>query len=350
MLKSLDILIGFSVIMLAVSMSVTLILQWVLSLFGTRGQKLLQGVVVLLRHIDPDVLTVEWSTELAGKILTHPMLATDKGKMAEVVQREDLIKTILSIAATAAKAKSSVVAAGAEGGGVVVPIAPAKPRTAEEALVTALSNAGIPDPGKALDAIRMASMRMEAAKPELATHVREAIAVIENAGSQFVARLNGAFDQTMERVSRNFAHHSRLWAIGVSLLLAFVLQLDSFRLLNRLAMDDSLRASLVAQAAGVQPPPAQGTPDRGALEASTTQNVQKLRSLATDTLITWPSGWNDWKREMAESSIFGLLLTAGLLSMGAPFWFNVLGNLLKLRPALASTEDAQRAERQSNQS
>jgi len=350
MLKSLDILIGFSVIMLAVSMSVTLIIQWVLSLLGTRGQKLLEGVIVLLRHIDPDVLTVEWSTELAEKILMHPMLATEKGKMAEVVQREDLIKTILLIASSAAKAKTSAVAAGADGGGVVVPIAPPKPASAEEALVLALSNAGIPDAGKALDAVRMASMRMEAEKPELATHVRESIAVIENAGSQFVARLNGAFDQTMERVSRNFAHNSRWWALGISVLLAFVLQLDSFRLLNRLAMDDALRASLVAQAAGIQAPPAQGTPDRAALDDATKQNVARLKTLATDTLITWPSGWNDWKRGLGESSIFGLLLTAALLSMGAPFWFNVLGDLLKLRPALASVEDAQRAERQTAQS
>ena len=52
---------------------------------------------------------------------------------------------------------------------------------------------------------------------------------------------------------------------------------------------------------------------------------------------------------MARSSIFGLLLTAALLSLGAPFWFNVLGDLLKLRPMLASKEDAQRNERETTQ-
>lgn len=38
-----------------------------------------------------------------------------------------------------------------------------------------------------------------------------------------------------------------------------------------------------------------------------------------------------------------------LLSFGAPFWFTVLGDLLKLRPALASKDDAQRVQRETTQ-
>jgi len=36
------------------------------------------------------------------------------------------------------------------------------------------------------------------------------------------------------------------------------------------------------------------------------------------------------------SHLFGLLLTAGLLTLGAPFWFNLLKNLTSLRPAVAN--------------
>jgi hypothetical protein len=345
MLKSIDILIGFSVIMLAVSMSVTLIIQWILNLSGMRGKKLLVGVMHLLRQIDPALLTPEYAAELAETILKHPMLASGPGKMAEVVQREDLIKTILAVAAAAVTAKPAAAGAGTAVT-TTTPAAPARtPTDAEQALITALSNAGIPNPGSTLDSIRMASMKMEAARPELATHVREAIAVIQQAESQFVARLNSGFDQTMERVSHSFANHSRLWAIGISVFLAFLLQLDSFRLLNRLAMDDNLRNSLVQQAEGAAPV----SPNQPPLDAATQENLKQLRELATDTLITWPSGWKSWNQEMGRSSIFGLLLTAGLLSLGAPFWFNVLGDLLKLRPMLASKEDAQRKDRETTQ-
>jgi len=34
--------------------------------------------------------------------------------------------------------------------------------------------------------------------------------------------------------------------------------------------------------------------------------------------------------------LFGVLLTAGLLTLGAPFWFNLLKNLTSLRPAVAT--------------
>ncbi len=287
MLKSIDILIGFSVIMLAVSMSVTLIIQWILNLSGMRGKKLLVGVIHLLRQIDPALLTPERAAELAETILKHPMLAAAPGKMAEVVQREDLIKTILAVAAAAVTAKPAAAGAGGASTTTTVPAPSRTPSDAEQALITALANAGIPNPGATLDSIRMASMKMEAARPELATHVRETLAVIQQAESQFVARLNGAFDQTMERVSHSFANHSRLWAIGISVFLAFLLQLDSFRLLNRLAMDDNLRNSLVQQAEGAAPvpQPAASTPPPRRI-------CKQLRELATDTLITWPSGWD----------------------------------------------------------
>jgi hypothetical protein len=36
------------------------------------------------------------------------------------------------------------------------------------------------------------------------------------------------------------------------------------------------------------------------------------------------------------SHLFGVLLTAGLLTLGAPFWFNLLKNLTSLRPAVAN--------------
>ena len=41
-----------------------------------------------------------------------------------------------------------------------------------------------------------------------------------------------------------------------------------------------------------------------------------------------------------------MLVTALLLSLGAPFWYSVLAQLLQLRSVLAFKEDKQRSERQ----
>ena len=52
-----------------------------------------------------------------------------------------------------------------------------------------------------------------------------------------------------------------------------------------------------------------------------------------------PSGWlgNVWA-PLAHylAHLVGVLMTAGLLTLGAPFWFNLLKNLTSLRPALAA--------------
>ena len=49
-------------------------------------------------------------------------------------------------------------------------------------------------------------------------------------------------------------------------------------------------------------------------------------------------GWPRFQRQIGHtfSHLLGILATAGLLALGAPFWFNLLKNLTSLRPALAT--------------
>jgi hypothetical protein len=355
MLQSLDVLIGVCVVMLMVSMSVTLITEWFLTLLGMRGKKLLEGVTALLGQIDPS-LKEKWADAIAKEILTHPMAARTGAKYAEVIQREELIKIVLEIGAAArAQAPAAMAAAAGAGaaGGNAAPPPPPPPTTAGEALAQALQRAGIPDPGATLDAVRMLSMRLEAARPDMATHVREATALIAEAHSQFVANVNGWFDQTMDRVSHSYTNHSRYWTAGISLFLAFFLQLDAFQLVNRLSVDDDLRTSLVQQAQAQLSQPAPNPPapqnDMEKLKQYTDKNVAELRVLASDELLSLPDSPAEWWAGWAETSFFGVLIAGLLVSLGAPFWFKALGNLLKLRSSLAIKEDQQRAQRQTAQ-
>jgi hypothetical protein len=51
------------------------------------------------------------------------------------------------------------------------------------------------------------------------------------------------------------------------------------------------------------------------------------------------SYWTRWiPRSVVHTLVhlLGILATAGLLALGAPFWFNLLKNLMSLRPAVAS--------------
>lgn len=52
-------------------------------------------------------------------------------------------------------------------------------------------------------------------------------------------------------------------------------------------------------------------------------------------LRRWEEPDKSWM-ELFWRHLFGVALTAGLLTLGAPFWFNMLKNLMNLRPAVAS--------------
>lgn len=74
MLKSLDILIGLIVILLALSMAVTLVTQVISTAVNRRGRDRRRGLVDLLQELDP-VLTLEHSEKIATEILTHPLVS-----------------------------------------------------------------------------------------------------------------------------------------------------------------------------------------------------------------------------------------------------------------------------------
>lgn len=53
-------------------------------------------------------------------------------------------------------------------------------------------------------------------------------------------------------------------------------------------------------------------------------------------------GWTTFLWPDSKRSFFGILLTAGLLGLGAPFWYNALKTLTNLRPMVATRQDQQK--------
>lgn len=307
MLKSLDVLIGFALVMLLASLAVTLLTQAMAAMLRLRGKHLLRGVASLVKQIDP-ALDAHAGT-ISTAVLTHPLVAQFNGKPGVVIQREELTRILLELAAGRAGSL--------------------EPR-ARAALMAGLQRAGIPDPAAALERIQMLALKLEAEQPALADHVRHTIAIVQGASSDYVARVNAWFDVTMDRVGQAFTFYTRRITIAASLLVAVGLQLDALDLLKRLSNDDKLREAFVAQARE-----AAARPD---LPAPTYAELQQ--QLGQTGYAILPNGWNwDWNRAP------GLLLSAMLLSLGAPFWYGALKNLVRLRPLLASKEEVQRQER-----
>jgi hypothetical protein len=306
MLKSIDILIGLTVVMLVASMAVTVFTQFINGILNRRGRELHSGLADLVRQIDPNIRLAA-AEEISRAVLTHP-LVRGIGGMGSVIHREEFTKILVELAAGESTAQLEASAA--------------------QALKDALARNGITDPAATLRNVRNEALELEKSHPGLANNVRWSRAFLKHASSAALAKVNGWFDQTMDRVSERFTFHTRVVTFIGAVLVAGIIQLDTVSLINRLAMDDALRASLVASAQSVQ----------------RDQDYRQL--LETRGVLLLPHSVGSWLDGWGRINPFGVVISAMLLSLGAPFWYSALGRLLALRSVLAEKDDNQRKQRQ----
>ena len=353
MLKSIDVLIGLSVVMLVGSFAVTLLTQILTSLANTRGRHLYRGLVDILQHIDPS-FERKIAQEISRNVLQNPMLSEVSRRFASVVSREELTTLLLDFAAGTNIRKLT--------------------DPALAALRKALEKNGITNPDKTLSNIRDLAFRLEKSNPELANNVRVNTAILHEASSTFVAKINSWFDQTIDRVRLRFASTTHVITLVLALIIAVAVQMDAVGIVNRLYADPALRQSLVekgkaldanAPAAGSSTGTANAASSGGVVSPASVPPQLNERVLAdADVLLgqsgilsasawqwTWLGGFLPlpvWT-SFSFQKLLGVLLSAALLSLGAPFWYDCLKNTLKFRSALAQTDDAQRSERQTTQ-
>ena len=373
MLKSVDIVIGLAVVMLALSMAVTLITQTITTILNTRGRHLRRGLTDLLQQLDP-ALTAALSKTVATHVLTHPLVS---GAAPPIAQ--DSAASIVRRSARWLRARIG----GARLGNVVyreeftkLLMALATPNgskhlaeDARAALMTALANNGVADPEATLKNIRTFALQLERSNPALSHAMRQNIAMLHEAESDLVAKVNNWFDQSMDRTSQRFTASTRVITFVGAIIVAIGLQVDTLSLVNRLAVDDQLREALVQKAGSLnataprtgsraEDGAADSAPDGAPAAADgsappVAPSPQQLareynEMLAAFGVVRLPTH-RQWLQSLGEANVFGLLITALLLSLGAPFWYSLLGRLLQLRSVLAAKDDAQRHERQTTQ-
>jgi hypothetical protein len=112
--------------------------------------------------------------------------------------------------------------------------------------------------------------------------------------------------------------------------LAFTINADSLQMAKRLWVEPSVRASLVSQA--------RNTTSRTPEETNPTKELESLPVPLGWHLTTNPDDpqafpfYAKWSVTWAlVSKLVGLLLTAVAISFGAPFWFDTLSKLARLR-------------------
>lgn len=163
-------------------------------------------------------------------------------------------------------------------------------------------------------------------------------AIVRDTGADLLAlrgELEQWFDDVMDRVGGWYARWSRQVGTVIALGLVVALNADAIELTNRLYTDADLRARAVAAAEHVvaqsaPPPPVDPSPDSTPTTADPPSQLIVSSARSLDVVLGWndhapvgPMGW--------LTKVLGLLLTAAATVMGAPFWFDLLGRIVRLR-------------------
>jgi hypothetical protein len=183
-----------------------------------------------------------------------------------------------------------------------------------------------------LDGMEEAPDKVEAAirglgNPEVETALLAVFRDAEGDFNRFKTGVEGWYDNAMARVSGWYRRRVQLFIWIWAITTAVVLNADTLQIVDRLWTERTVRAAVVAQAQ------APGQTAREDLE----QVADEVGALAS---LDVPLGWDfsnggdqDTPGDVLGwiAKIIGLLLTGAALSLGAPFWFDLLGKIARVR-------------------
>lgn len=373
MLEHLDTMIGFAVVMLLLSLLITVIVQLVLNVFNLRAHNLVIGIRRTLELVDPALLP--HAEAIAEKVLEHGAVSPGGWwPKATAIRFEELV-TVLGVLATDATWSDT---------------------TARTALQTALAKSDRLYPAPSKDDLELLFPGVSDAD------IEAALARLRARKDGFVDDLKTWYDAVMDRTCERFSRHTKVITGVAALLVSFGLTIDSVAILKQISGDASLRAKLVqsadsaikmaddytakvaenadlatsalektrtemklaatvapglkSRAEGKQWIVANVDADKLAAATATfekhynqaalgrvdelTESARTIKAKLDDTqlvLFQMPR-WDTY-----GGHVLGMLISTLLLSLGAPFWYNLLRQLSGLRPHVAGKIDEEKA-------
>ena len=147
------------------------------------------------------------------------------------------------------------------------------------------------------------------------------------------ANVEGWYDATMDRISGRFKRSSQKLLLAVGFILAVLLNVDSIRIAQYLSTNPTARAAYVAQA------------ERQTLP----ENPTIAEAVAGMQVLKLPIGWDGYgvrwtmkpgvdPHPFILSALAGWLMTALAVSLGAPFWFDLLNKVMVIRSTVKPRE------------
>ncbi|MBD2122737.1 hypothetical protein [Trichocoleus sp. FACHB-262] len=180
-----------------------------------------------------------------------------------------------------------------------------------------------------VNAIARLPQPIKASLSVLARRAQEKSTTVENEVKQFQFEIETWFDRSMDRATGVYKRNAKGVAIILGSLIAFAVNADTFHIVNRLSRDTLLRNAIATSATQV----ATRANDINAVENQVNAALQDL---------PLPIGWDQvnltaqgrqnrgWPLPFLKTML-GWLVSGIAISMGASFWFDLLGKVVNVR-------------------
>jgi hypothetical protein len=160
------------------------------------------------------------------------------------------------------------------------------------------------------------------------------------------------FDDSMDRLSGAYKRQIKWISMLIGLMIAILFNANTFEVATTLWNDPGRRASVVQAATNLRQAESSSASLTG--QSVNEEDVKKSIQKTENTLRSLPIGWHcdtasaNWLWICATTSaplitlpqVLGWLLTAAALTLGAPFWFDLLSKFINLRGAGAKPQRA----------
>lgn len=167
--------------------------------------------------------------------------------------------------------------------------------------------------------------------------------------------LEAWFNDAMDRVTGWYKRRTQVWTLIVAILITLFANASTISIARRLWTDPVLRSAVVEEAkVRAQKPPPSVTieypdPDDPANPQVTTNDGGNVLSDQERELLGQVLGWHEgilrdkdgqyWSGRVWIERLIGWLLTVLALSLGAPFWFDLLNKFINIRSAGKSPDE-----------
>lgn len=291
-----DVALGLIFFYVTLSLVASAAQEWVASFFGLRSTNLEEGIKRLV------------GDKYAKAVYAHPLiknLSRDNKKRPSYIAPETLSTVLLEVLAKNEGDKSFV---------------SLKADEVRELIAKLPQGAGGDVADKKDDG-------------DLAAILTALVTEGENVANELQEKLTSWFDEGMTRISGWYKRKVKAIIFGISAVVVVLTNASTVHVAEELWKNEALRTTIAAQASA----------------AAEQEDVTALEGDNLKSLEAFPIGW---KKATIEAnicalftgteflkSIIGWLITIAAISLGAPFWFDLLGKVANLKGTGGKVED-----------